>query len=175
MIQPALEVEAHGQTEVHSFQGDQCATQVDQSASQVGQSASQVDQRLMQVEENAGCPSLARPRGAACLAELQSCSEAILPVGVLRGASPESGSCESLLHEALDPHRRVVSGGRQANPVSQCPGHREGEQTLPTREPPSCVVRAKGLACSWKTKSLKQAPNCDMHGDTSRTSKNAKS
>ena len=92
--------------------------------------------------------------GTAC------CSVAILPlVGVLRRAKPGSASEDGLVHETFDPHRRVVSRGRQVNPVSHCPGNHEGEQTLPTREPPSCVVRAKGLACRWKTKSLKQATN----------------
>ena len=75
----ALEVEAHvRQTEVPSSQVDQGAIQADQRARQVDQSARQVEYNPIQVENNAGCPSLARRRGAACLAELQR-SEAARP------------------------------------------------------------------------------------------------
>ena len=143
---------------MRSKQVDQCATQVDNSACRIDQSASQVDQSQVQVEESTGCRGLAQLRGAACLAELKSQRRhglrlrAVLPVGVSRGASLESVIADGLFHEALDRHGRVVNGGRQANPVSECPDHREGEQTLPSCEHPSCAARAKGLAYSYKTK-----------------------
>jgi len=59
-----------------------------------------------------------------------SCSEASLSVGAWRGSSLESGTS---LGSALDLHRRVVNDGQQVNPGSQYHGHREGEQTTPTR------------------------------------------
>ena len=90
--------------------------------------------------------------GTAC------CSEVICPLAFCEAPNRSLAPADGLLHEPLNPHRRVVSGGRQANPVSQCPGHREGKLTLSTREPPSCVARAKRLSCSWKTKTS-QASN----------------
>ena len=69
---------------------------------------------------------------------------------------------DGLRHGALDPHQQVVNGGRQANLVFQCHGHREGGNTLPTLGPPSCVLRAKRKCAVRKRKSLKRQSR-DMH------------
>ena len=143
-VRLTLEVKARAyQTEVHS--------------SQVDQGANQVEVRLGCGVENAGCPSHARRRGAVCFAEPRT-SEAVRlaaqrPVWplVLRVAPARSlAPAGDVWHEALDPHRRVVNGGLQGNPGSQYHGHRERKQTLPTLEPPSWSVRAKGYRAVGK-------------------------
>ena len=64
-----------------------------------------------------------------------------LPVPGSLGAPPEFlARYISMLYEALDPHERVVDGGQQRILGLYCLAHREGKQTLPTPEPPSCVM-----------------------------------
>ena len=138
------------QPALHSSQVNQGAYRVEMRSGQIDQSESQVNQGASQGVENAGCPSLARRRGAACLAELRR-SEAVRfaaqrpvsPRVLLVALACSLAPADVLWHEALDPHQRVVHGGRQGNPRSKCHGHREGKQTLPILEPPSCDVRAK--------------------------------
>ena len=111
---------------------------------------SQVEERLGQGVENVGCPSHARRRRAACFAELRRPEAARLdaqrpacPMVLCAALAWSLAPAGGLWHETLDPHRRVVSVGRHGSPGSQRYGHREGKQTLATREPPSCCVRAK--------------------------------
>ena len=47
------------------------------------------------------------------------------------------------LHKVLCPHRRDLGGGALRGPGPQWRGHREGEQTLPPLESPSCSGRSK--------------------------------
>ena len=74
---------------------------------------------------------------AAWLAAQRAVCLLVLLLAPASSLAPAGG----LWHEALDPHRRVMNGDRQENPGSECPGHRERKQALPTLEPPSCVVR----------------------------------
>ena len=128
------------QSDVHSRQVDQGANQVEMRSSQVDQSASQVDKiarqedlRLVQREETAGCPSLARRHGAACLEELRTPGAAriaarrpVCPLEFHLAPARSPTLASGLWHGALDTHRLVVNGVRQANPVVQCYGDREG-------------------------------------------------
>ena len=95
--------------------------------------------------------------------------EAVLPVGVSRGASLESGSrgwsvARSSRSKPTSRERRPK--GEPCVPVPSSP---RGGQTLPTREPSSCVAQAKGLACSWKPKRFQASSKSTilvMHEET---------
>ena len=129
------------QPALHSSQVNQGAYRVEMRSGQIDQSESQVNQGASQGVENAGCPSLARRRSAACLAELRrSAAARLVRVALAWSVAPP----DILRHEVIDPHRRVVNVGRQANPVSQCHGRGEGGR-------PSLLLGLHRATCGRRT------------------------
>lgn len=129
--------------------------------------ASQVEVNAGHVEKSASCPRQARRCGVACLAEL-----ALTCLKVRRSAwgggrfegqvvrwrctrpfqqclAPGGG----LMHEALEPHRRAVSGERQGDPGSRVlVASRRRRPFPPLNLHRSCDAQL----CSWENKNCTQ-------------------